>query len=89
MEQSRLATGRSRSRTTPSPLRWPRTEQTGGSRFETVARQYGLGFIPAQDEHYDFMVPKARLERPAVQRFREVLADPSIRETLAALGFQV
>jgi putative molybdopterin biosynthesis protein len=30
-----------------------------GIAIETVARQYGLGFIPAQDEHYDFIVPKA------------------------------
>ena len=29
-----------------------------GIAIETIARQYGLGFIPAQDEHYDFIVPK-------------------------------
>jgi putative molybdopterin biosynthesis protein len=29
-----------------------------------VARQYDLGFIPVQEERYDFVVPKARLERP-------------------------
>jgi putative molybdopterin biosynthesis protein len=58
-----------------------------GMAIETVARQYGLGFIPAQDEHYDFAVPKARLERPPVRRFRELLAEPAIRQALAALGF--
>ncbi len=58
-----------------------------GVAIESVARQYGLGFIPAQDEHYDFVVPKTRLERPAVIRFRAVLADRSVRESLAALGF--
>ncbi len=58
-----------------------------GIAIATVARQYGLGFIPAQDEHYDFVVPAVRLERPAVQRFRALLADPSVREALAALGF--
>jgi putative molybdopterin biosynthesis protein len=36
-----------------------------GITIETIARQYGLGFIPAQDEHYDFIIPKARLARPA------------------------
>jgi molybdate-binding protein len=41
-----------------------------GIAIETISRQYGLGFIPAQDEHYDFIVPRARLARPAVQRFR-------------------
>jgi molybdopterin molybdotransferase/putative molybdopterin biosynthesis protein len=60
-----------------------------GIAIETIARQYGLGFIPAQDEHYDFIVPKARLTRPAVQRFRNVLADPVTREALAALGFKI
>jgi putative molybdopterin biosynthesis protein len=60
-----------------------------GIAIETIARQYGLGFIPAQDEHYDFIVPKARLTRPAVKRFRNVLADPVTREALAALGFKI
>jgi putative molybdopterin biosynthesis protein len=59
-----------------------------GIAIETVARQYELGFIPAQDEHYDFIVPKARLDRPAVQRFRAVLEDPATREALTALGFK-
>jgi putative molybdopterin biosynthesis protein len=60
-----------------------------GMAIETVARQYGLGFIPAQDEHYDFVVPKARLQRPPVQRFRALLADPAVQEALAALGFKI
>lgn len=58
-----------------------------GIAIESVARRYGLGFIAAQDEHYDFIVPKARLERPPVQRFRAVLADPAMRAALGALGF--
>jgi putative molybdopterin biosynthesis protein len=60
-----------------------------GIAIESVARQYGLGFIPVQDEHYDFIVPKARLERPPVQRFRALLKDASVHETLAALGFGI
>jgi putative molybdopterin biosynthesis protein len=60
-----------------------------GIAIETVARQYGLGFIPAQDEHYDFIVPKARLARPAVQRFRAVLEEPVTRDALTALGFRI
>lgn len=58
-----------------------------GVVIETVAAQYGLGFIPAQDEHYDFVIPKERWDRPAVQHFRETLADPSVQEALSALGF--
>jgi putative molybdopterin biosynthesis protein len=60
-----------------------------GIAIETVARQYGLGFIPAQDEHYDFAIPKARWDRLAVQRFRSVLADTDVRQALAALGFRL
>ena len=48
-----------------------------------------LGFIPAQDEHDDFIVPKARLARPAVQRFLAVLDDPVTREALTALDFKI
>ena len=58
-----------------------------GMAIESVARQYGLGFIPVQDEHYDFIMPKARLKRPPVRRFRALLKDASAREALAALGF--
>jgi putative molybdopterin biosynthesis protein len=60
-----------------------------GMAIESVARQYGLGFIPVQPEHYDFVVPKVRLQRPPVQRFRALLEDPFVREALAALGFAV
>lgn len=59
-----------------------------GIAIESVARQYDLGFIPAQDEHYDFVVPKTRWDSPPVERFRAALANPSIREALAALGFR-
>jgi putative molybdopterin biosynthesis protein len=58
-----------------------------GVTIESVARRYDLGFLPLQDEHYDFAVPKARLDRPPVQRFRAVLGDPALRAALAGLGF--
>jgi putative molybdopterin biosynthesis protein len=60
-----------------------------GIAIETIARQYGLGFIPAQDEHYDFIVPKARLARPPVQRFLTVLRAQVTRDALTGLGFKV
>ena len=60
-----------------------------GVGIDTVARQYGLEFIPLQEEHYDFIVPKARLERPAVRSFCEILDDQGMRERLGALGFRV
>ncbi len=58
-----------------------------GIAIESVALHYGLGFIPAQPEHYDFAIPKARLDYPAVRRFRALLGDASVQKALAALGF--
>ncbi len=58
-----------------------------GVAIDVAARQYGLGFIFAQDEHYDFVMPKNRAEREPVRRFRALLARPDIRDELAALGF--
>ena len=60
-----------------------------GVAIDTVARQYELGFIPIQEERYDFIVPKARLERPAVRAFCALLEDAQIRDELSALGFRV
>lgn len=60
-----------------------------GVTIESVARRYGLGFIPLQDEHYDFVVPKLRLNRPAVCTFRAVLEDASMRHVLSAAGFGI
>ena len=60
-----------------------------GIAIKTVAEQYGLSFIPVQQERYDFMVPRARLERPAIQMFIALLQDVSVREELTALGFDM
>jgi putative molybdopterin biosynthesis protein len=57
-----------------------------GVAIQTVARQCGLGFLPLQAEQYDFVVPKNRLQRALVQRFLELLRDPSVRVELEALG---
>lgn len=58
-----------------------------GMAIGTVARAYGLGFLPIADEHYDFFVPEARLERPALQAFLAALDSEAVRERLRALGF--
>jgi putative molybdopterin biosynthesis protein len=59
-----------------------------GIAIETVAREYGLSAIPVQDEHYDFVVPTTRRNRPAVRAFVELLEDAEIRRRLEALGFR-
>jgi putative molybdopterin biosynthesis protein len=60
-----------------------------GMAIDTVARQYGLGFIPIQEEQYDFVVPTARLERPALQAFCALLKDRDVLNELASLGFRL
>jgi putative molybdopterin biosynthesis protein len=60
-----------------------------GVAINTISEQYGLGFIALQDEHFDFVVPRARLERPAVRMFSELLKDAGVRQQLSALGFRV
>ena len=60
-----------------------------GVAIDTVARQYGLGFIPLQEEQYDFVVPKAHLARAPVRAFCALLEDPETRAELSALGFRL
>jgi putative molybdopterin biosynthesis protein len=60
-----------------------------GLAIDTVARQYGLGFIELQEEHYDFIVPKASFERPAVVAFRTLLADQTVQQQLCQMGFRM
>ena len=57
-----------------------------GVTLDTVARGAGLGFIPVQPEQYDFIVPRARSNRPAVSAFRRLLAEPDVRQALRRLG---
>ncbi|MCC7487296.1 MAG: molybdopterin biosynthesis protein [Burkholderiales bacterium] len=59
-----------------------------GLAIDTVASQYGLGFVPLQAERYDFLVPRERLDRPAVRQFRALLEDASVREMLRSIGFR-
>ena len=58
-----------------------------GVAIDTVAREYGLGFVPLQDEQYDFLIPESRQQRPAVRAFCELLTDPGVRDELAEIGF--
>ncbi len=60
-----------------------------GVAIATVARGAGLGFLPLQDERFDFAVPKGRWDRPGVRAFRELLREPRTREELAGRGFSL
>lgn len=59
-----------------------------GVAIEAVARDAGLGFLPFQEEHYDFVVLKERRERPAVQAFLKLLSDKQTRRKLAEMGLR-
>lgn len=60
-----------------------------GVAIASVAQQYGLGFIPLQEERYDLMIPSARLQRPAVQALLQLLASPAAQQALHGLGFSL
>jgi putative molybdopterin biosynthesis protein len=57
-----------------------------GIALATVARLYGLEFLPIAPEHYDFLLVESRRERPAVQAFLAALRDPAVRARIGALG---
>ena len=54
-----------------------------------LPRSAGLGFLPVQEERYDFVVPKSRANRPGVVAFKKLLQEPRVREALARLGMKV
>jgi putative molybdopterin biosynthesis protein len=61
-----------------------------GVTIEPVAAQAGLHFEPLRAEHYDFAVPEARLDRPAVRALVRLLEPGSrVRGQLHQLGFGV
>ncbi|MEX2119365.1 MAG: molybdopterin biosynthesis protein [Pirellulales bacterium] len=58
-----------------------------GVAIEWVAGHNGLGFLRLADERYDFVVPEARRDRPAVVALRKLLAEDRVRRRLAEMGF--
>jgi putative molybdopterin biosynthesis protein len=56
-----------------------------GMTLDTIARNAGLGFLPVQEEQYDFIVPVSRLNRPGVIAFTKLLRQASTREALVRL----
>jgi len=60
-----------------------------GVAIRTVARDYGLGFLPLQAEQFDLVVPRARLDRLAVQRLMVLLRQPGTRAALRQRGFEI
>jgi putative molybdopterin biosynthesis protein len=59
-----------------------------GIAIESVARLYGLAFLPIAPEDYDFLLVESRRERPAVAAFVAALRDETVREKICALGMR-
>ncbi len=60
-----------------------------GLAIQSVARANNLGFLPYQEEHYDFVIPHSRRDRPAVQAFIALLSDKATRSRLTEFGFNL
>lgn len=59
-----------------------------GVTIETIARDAGLRFVPLRPEHYDFVIPEDRFDRPAVQALlRHLESAGPVRDSLERLGF--
>ncbi|MFO0897853.1 MAG: substrate-binding domain-containing protein [Pirellulales bacterium] len=59
-----------------------------GLAIASVAGALDLGFVPYQEEHYDFVVPKSHQSRPAVRAFIALLNEEATRRELFELGFR-
>ncbi len=59
-----------------------------GIAIESVAKLYGLGFLPVAPEDYDFLLIEHRADRPAVAAFLAALRDTAVRARIAALGMR-
>jgi putative molybdopterin biosynthesis protein len=59
-----------------------------GIATSSVARLYGLGFLPIAPEDYDFLLVESRRERAALQAFLAALRYETVRERITALGMQ-
>ncbi len=58
-----------------------------GVAISSAATLYGLGFLPLREERYDFVIPAARRDRPAVQRFIALIESAEVVEALRGMGF--
>jgi putative molybdopterin biosynthesis protein len=59
-----------------------------GIAIESVARLYGLEFLPLSPECYDFLLPEGRRDQPAVRAFIAALHEEATKERIRALGLR-
>ncbi|WP_461656194.1 molybdopterin biosynthesis protein [Methylorubrum aminovorans] len=59
-----------------------------GVAIASVARAYGLGFLPLAQEHYDFAYRAADRDKPALAAFLALLGTAAAEAALTELGFE-
>ena len=59
-----------------------------GVAIAPVARMYGLSFLPVAPEHYDFLLPEKRRDRPAIQAFLAALGEAAVRDRIRKAGME-
>ncbi|CAO4177630.1 molybdopterin biosynthesis protein [Methylorubrum aminovorans] len=59
-----------------------------GVAIASVARAYGLGFLPLAQEHYDFAYREADRDKPALAAFLALLGTDAAEAALTELGFE-
>jgi molybdopterin molybdotransferase/putative molybdopterin biosynthesis protein len=59
-----------------------------GIAISSVARLYGIGFLPIAPEDYDFLLVESRRDREAVAAFLVALRDDAVRAKIRALDMQ-
>ncbi len=60
-----------------------------GMTIESLATTNQLGFLPYQEEQFDFAVSKSRRNRPAVQAFLALLSEAATIRRITELGFNL
>ncbi|MCI0682857.1 MAG: molybdopterin biosynthesis protein [Gemmataceae bacterium] len=60
-----------------------------GVAIEIAAKNVDLGFLPLQEEHFDFVMPEDRLQSQAVQQFTDNLGRKDVRKHLRHLMFRL
>jgi len=60
-----------------------------GVTLRSIAETAGLGFLPLQEEHFDFVVPNSRAMRPGVAAFKALLSERTSQSELARLGMKI
>jgi len=58
-----------------------------GIAIESVATANRLTFVSCQDEQFDFVIPRRRRRRPAVEAFCRLLAEQATTRQLRQMGF--